>query len=103
MMGEVGEITREELLNASHASATTLQQLEKRGMLETYEVEVGRLNHGGDYHPELIKPLNSAQQTIGAQGTGALSLARDSPHRSDDAAPAAGVRQPVGHLSFEIF
>ncbi len=63
MMGEVGEITREELLNASHASATTLQQLEKRGVLETYEVEVGRLNHGGDYHPELIKPLNSAQQT----------------------------------------
>ena len=63
MMGEVGEITREELLNASHASATTLQQLEKRGMLETYEVEVGRLNHGGDYHPELIKSLNSAQQT----------------------------------------
>ena len=63
MMGEVGEITREELLNASHASATTLQLLEKRGMLETYEVEVGRLNHGGDYHPELIKSLNSAQQT----------------------------------------
>ena len=63
IMGEVGEITREELLNASHASATTLQLLEKRGMLETYEVEVGRLNHGGDYHPELIKPLNSAQQT----------------------------------------
>ena len=63
MMGEVGEITREELMNASHASATTLQLLEKRGMLETYEVEVGRLNHGGDYHPELIKPLNSAQQT----------------------------------------
>ena len=63
MMGEVGEITREELLNASHASATTLQLLEKRGMLETYAVEVGRLNHGGDYHPELIKPLNSAQQT----------------------------------------
>ncbi len=57
------EITREELLNASHASAATLQQLEKRGMLETYEVEVGRLNHGGAYHPELIKPLNEAQQT----------------------------------------
>lgn len=60
---EPAEITREELLNASHASATTLQQLEKRGMLETYEVEVGRLNHGGDYHPELIKKLNNAQQT----------------------------------------
>lgn len=53
--GDISEITREELLNASHASATTLQQLEKRGMLETYEVEVGRLNHGGAYHPELIK------------------------------------------------
>ncbi len=63
MMDEVGEITREELLNASHASTTTLQLLEKRGMLETYEVEVGRLNHGGDYHPELIKSLSSAQQT----------------------------------------
>jgi primosomal protein N'' len=59
----INEITREELLNASHASTTTLQQLEKRGMLETYEVEVGRLNHGGEYHPELIKKLNEAQQT----------------------------------------
>lgn len=60
---QISEITRDELLNASHASATTLQQLEKRGMLETYEVEVGRLNHGGEYHPELIKQLNEAQQT----------------------------------------
>ena len=60
---EPTEITREELMNASHATAATLQQLEKRGMLETYEVEVGRLNHGGDYHPELIKKLNEAQQT----------------------------------------
>ncbi|MBO5580824.1 MAG: primosomal protein N' [Prevotella sp.] len=61
-VGGISEITREELLNASHASATTLQQLEKRGMLETYEVEVGRLNHGGEYRPELIKQLNTAQQ-----------------------------------------
>ena len=60
---QISEITREELLNASHASATTLQLLEKRGMLETYEIEVGRLNHGGEYHPELIKQLNEAQQT----------------------------------------
>ena len=58
----ISEITREELLNASHASVATLQQLEKRGMLETYEVEVGRLNHGGEYRPELIKQLNTAQQ-----------------------------------------
>ena len=58
----IQEVTREELLNASQASAATLQQLERRGMLETYEVEVGRLNHGGEYHPELIKRLSGAQQ-----------------------------------------
>ena len=57
------EVTREELLNASHASAETLKQLEKRQMLETYEVEVGRLNHSGDYRPELIQLLSEAQQT----------------------------------------
>ena len=56
------EVTREELMNASRASAETLKQLEKRQMLETYEVEVGRLNHGGDYRPDLIKPLSEAQQ-----------------------------------------
>ena len=60
---EPSEITREELMNASHVSAETLKQLEKRQMLETYEVEVGRLNHGGDYHPEYVKPLSDAQQT----------------------------------------
>ena len=59
---EPSEITREELMNASRASAETLRQLESRGMLETYEVEVGRLNHGGEYRPELIKSLSEAQQ-----------------------------------------
>ena len=56
------EITREELMNVSGASAETIKQLEKRQILESYEVEVGRLNHGGDYRPELIKPLSPAQQ-----------------------------------------
>ena len=56
------EITREELMNVSGASAETIKQLEKRQILETYEVEVGRLNHGGEYHPELIQPLSIAQQ-----------------------------------------
>ena len=55
------EVTKEELMNASRASAETLKQLEKRQILETYEVEVGRLNHGGDYRPDLIKPLSEAQ------------------------------------------
>ena len=58
----VAEITNEELLNESGATSTTINQLIKRGMLETYEVEVGRLNHGGDPHPEQIKKLNAAQQ-----------------------------------------
>lgn len=39
-------------MNASQASAETIRQLEKRQLLETYEVEVGRLNHGGNYCPE---------------------------------------------------
>ena len=58
----VNEITREELMNVSGASALTIKELEKRQMLETYEVEVGRLNHSGAYHPELIQPLSPAQQ-----------------------------------------
>ena len=58
----VKEITREELMNVSGASALTIKELEKRQMLETYEVEVGRLNHSGAYHPELIQPLSPAQQ-----------------------------------------
>ena len=56
------EVTREELMNASGATAETLNLLVKRGLLETYEVEVGRLNHGGQYQPELIKPLSPVQQ-----------------------------------------
>lgn len=59
---KIQEVTKEELMNASRASAETLKQLEKRQMLETYEVEVGRLNHGGEYRPELIKSLSEAQQ-----------------------------------------
>ena len=59
---KIQEVTREELMNASRASAETLKQLEKRQMLETYEVEVGRLNHGGEYRPDLIKPLSGSQQ-----------------------------------------
>ena len=58
----VVELTREELMNASGADSTTLLNLQKRGMLETYEVEVGRLNNGGEPHFENIKPLSLPQQ-----------------------------------------
>ena len=56
------EITREELMNVAETNVTIINQLVKRGFLETYEVEVGRLNHGGEPHPEHIKSLNAAQQ-----------------------------------------
>jgi len=60
--GNITPLSREELLNVSGAAAETVRQLERRKLLESYEVEVGRLNHGGDYHPELIKPLTAPQQ-----------------------------------------
>ena len=56
------EVTREELMNVAGCTSATLKQLEQRQMLETYEVEVGRLNHGGPYRPELIKTLSAAQE-----------------------------------------
>ena len=55
------EITRDELLNQGH-SLQTVTALIKRGLLETYEQEVGRLNHGGEPHLDKIQPLSVAQQ-----------------------------------------
>ena len=57
----VVEITRDELLNAGH-SLPTVNALVKRGLLEVYEREVGRLNHGGEPHIEKIRPLSDVQQ-----------------------------------------
>ena len=57
-----GAVTRDELLNEGH-TLQTVTMLIKRGILETYEVEVGRLNHGGEPHPELVKKLSLAQET----------------------------------------
>ena len=57
------EITRDELLNASAQTLTTVNSLIKRGLLTTYENEVGRLNDGGEPHPERIQPLSEAQRT----------------------------------------
>ena len=58
----VQEITREELMNNSEATLPTLNQLVKRGLLETYELEVSRLNREGEPHSELIKKMTAAQQ-----------------------------------------
>ena len=59
--GSPSELTRDELLNQGH-SLPTVNALVKRGLLETYEKEIGRLNHGGEPHPEHIKPLSPVQQ-----------------------------------------
>ena len=55
------ELTRDELLNEGH-TLQTITALVQRGLLETYDKEVGRLNYGGDPHPENIKPLSQSQQ-----------------------------------------
>ncbi len=55
------EITRDELLNQGH-SLPIVTALQKRGLLETYEKEVGRLNNSIAPHLERIKPLSEGQQ-----------------------------------------
>lgn len=58
----IQEITREELLNSSHTTLATINMLTKRGLLETYTREVGRLNNGGQPNIENIKRLSAPQQ-----------------------------------------
>jgi len=60
--GAVAEVTREELFNKTRCSATVFRNLVVRKILTTYEREVGRLNHGGQPHPENIKKLSRDQQ-----------------------------------------
>lgn len=61
--GNGTELTRDELLNQGH-SLPTINALVKRGLLETYECEVGRLNNNQEPHPENIKPLSAIQQDV---------------------------------------
>lgn len=58
---ELREVTREELMNESHASIAVIRSLQEKMILVTYEKEVGRLSHNIAPHPEKIKPLNEAQ------------------------------------------
>ena len=57
----IEEITREELMNATHSTLPIINMLVKRGMLETYEKEVGRLNDSREANPENINSLSPAQ------------------------------------------
>ena len=56
------EISRDELINTSHSKTAVVKSLIDRGILCTYEREVGRLNYGGDPHPENMRRLNALQQ-----------------------------------------
>lgn len=58
---EIKELTREELMNATSCSTAIVRQLVVHGFLETYDREVGHLNHAGQPHPDNMKTLNDAQ------------------------------------------
>lgn len=58
----IAEIACDELQNAANASDAVLRQLIQRNFLELYHREVGRLNTSGEYHPEHIQPLSTAQK-----------------------------------------
>ncbi len=58
----IKRVTKEELMNESHSTAAVVKALIDRGILFTYELEVGRLNTKGEAHLEMIKPLSIAQQ-----------------------------------------
>lgn len=57
-----GDLSKDELLNLSHGTPAVLKALADRGIVKTYERQVGRLNGGGEPHPEFAHPLNSVQQ-----------------------------------------
>ena len=58
----IKKVTKEELMNESHCTAAVVKALIDRGILFTYELEIGRLNTNGESHFDLIKPLSLAQQ-----------------------------------------
>mgnify|MGYP000312029388 FL=1 len=59
---DIKEITQTELCNVTHCTTPTVKSLVKRGILEIYQKEVGRLNTDGEFTPQNAKRLNEAQQ-----------------------------------------
>ena len=58
----IEKVTKEELMNESHATSAIVKSLIDKGFLFTYELEVGRLNTSGEAHFDQIKPLSMPQQ-----------------------------------------
>ena len=72
----IEEITREELINATKTTTTVVKSLVTRGILETYEVAVGRLNINRENAVEPLSPLTEPQQRAFNE-----ILSEDSAHR----------------------
>ena len=58
----ITELSRDELMNATHCTATVLKSLIDKGFLIKYEREVGRLNQSTEPDYTKIQKLNTAQQ-----------------------------------------
>ncbi len=58
----ITELSRDELMNATHCTATVLKSLIDKGFLIKYEREVGRLNQSTEPDYTKIQKLNAAQQ-----------------------------------------
>ena len=58
---EIVEITRDELLNDSHCTTAHLNQLEKRGYINTYRKQVARIAQNTVAETKKPKPLNDIQ------------------------------------------
>ena len=58
----ITELSRDELMNATHCTATVLKSLIDKGILIKYEREVGRLNQSTEPDYTKIQKLNAAQQ-----------------------------------------
>lgn len=59
---KIKEVTREELINAARCTTSVVKALVDKQILRLYDKEVGRLNNGGEPHPEHMKVLSEAQQ-----------------------------------------
>ncbi len=59
---EVVEISRDELINTSHCTTSTVKALVDRGILVLYQREVGRLNNGQELRQEQVNRLSQPQQ-----------------------------------------
>lgn len=56
------ELTRDELMNASHSTLASIKGLVDKKILTTYDRAVDRLNNGGEPHLDDIHKLNPLQQ-----------------------------------------